>query len=210
MRSTRVAIVGSGGHGREILQVFLAAQRAGGVDSEFAGFFDDRPDESLLHRLGTRCLGGMADAASFDGGCWLGLGAGALKERFASGVLAAPPLVHPMADVGTDVTLSPGTVVFAQSTVTTNISLGVHVHVGRGAAVGHDSVIHDFASIMPLASISGSVEVGERAFVGTGAAVRQGLHLGADSTVGMGAVVLNDVPQGATVFGNPARVRSGG
>ena len=195
MRSTRVAIVGSGGHGREILQVFLAAQRAGGVDSEFAGFFDDRPDESLLHRLGTRCLGGMADAASFDGGCWMGLGAGALKERFASGVLAAPPLVHPMADVGTDVTLSPGTVVFAQSTVTTNI---------------HDSVIHDFASIMPLASISGSVEVGERAFVGTGAAVRQGLHLGADSTVGMGAVVLNDVPQGATVFGNPARVRSGG
>ena len=71
-------------------------------------------------------------------------------------------------------------------------------------------MIHDFASIMPLASISGSVEVGERAFVGTGAAVRQGLHLGADSTVGMGAVVLNDVPQGATVFGNPARVRSGG
>lgn len=202
----RVAIIGAGGHGREILQTFWAAQRAG-FEADFAGFFDDQPDEALLRQLGVRCLGRVAEATQFGGGCWMGLGSGALKERFAAGTQPAPPLVHPMADVGTDVRLSPGVVVFAQSTVTTNISIGVHAHIGRGAAVGHDSVVRACASIMPLASISGNVDVGERAFVGTGAAVRQGLRLGADSTVGMGAVVLKDVPEGTTVFGNPARVK---
>lgn len=206
MTRMRVAIIGSGGHGREVLQAFLSAQRSG-FEAEFFGFFDDHPDEALLDRLGARCLGGVADAAHFDGGCWMGLGSGALKERFAAGTQPAPPLVHPMADVGTDVHLEPGAVVFAQSTVTTNITVGVHAHVGRGAAVGHDSMVRDFASIMPLASISGNVVVGERAFVGTGALVRQGLRLGPDSTVGMGAVVLRDVAEGVTVFGNPARTR---
>lgn len=207
MARMRVAIIGSGGHGREILQVFLACQRAG-FEAEFEGFFDDKPDEGLLRRLGAVCVGGLSEATDFDGGCWMGLGNGALRERFAAGVKAAPPLVHPKADVGTDVHLSPGAVIFAQSTVTTNISVGSHAHVGRGAAIGHDSVIRDFASIMPLASISGNVDVGERAFVGTGALVRQGLRLGPDSTVGMGAVVLKEVPAGSTVYGNPARARS--
>lgn len=201
-----VAIVASGGHGREIFQVVHAAIRAG-ADLRFVGFFDDAPQLDLIERLGSTHLGSVADARGFDGGCYLGLGSGALKQRLGEGVPAAPPLVHPLADVGTDVELAPGAVVFAQATVTTNIQLGSHVHIGRGAAVGHDSTLADWSSVMPLASISGNVTLGERAFVGTGALLRQGVSVGADATVGMGAVVLRDVESGQTVVGNPARAK---
>lgn len=200
----KVAIVGAGGHGREVLQALRAALRDG-ANLEFCGFFDDRPDLDLLQRIDAPHLGPVAEAQDFPGGCYLGLGGGELKQRLGEGVRPAPPLVHPQADVGDDVTLGEGTILFAQATVTTHIALGRHVHIGRGAAVGHDTVMDDFVSVMPLASISGDVRLGARAFVGTGALVRQGLEIGADAVVGMGSVVLANVPAATTVVGNPAR-----
>ena len=44
------------------------------------------------------------------------------------------------------------------------------------------------------------------ASIGTGAVVLGGIEIGARSIVGAGAVVTRDVPAGATVAGNPARV----
>ena len=44
------------------------------------------------------------------------------------------------------------------------------------------------------------------ASIGTGAVILCGVHIGAGSTIGAGAVVTRDVPPGATVAGNPARI----
>lgn len=48
--------------------------------------------------------------------------------------------------------------------------------------------------------------VKRRAAVGTGAIVLPGVVIGAGAMVGAGAVVTQDVPDGSTVVGNPARV----
>lgn len=45
-----------------------------------------------------------------------------------------------------------------------------------------------------------------RAALGTGAVILPGITIGAEAIVGAGAVVTEDVPDGATVVGNPARV----
>jgi acetyltransferase-like isoleucine patch superfamily enzyme len=50
------------------------------------------------------------------------------------------------------------------------------------------------------------VTIGDGAYVGTGAVLKQGVSIGAGATVGMGSVVIQDVPAGATVVGNPARI----
>jgi acetyltransferase-like isoleucine patch superfamily enzyme len=44
------------------------------------------------------------------------------------------------------------------------------------------------------------------ASVGTGAVILGGIEIGARAIVGAGAVVTRDVPAGATVAGNPARI----
>lgn len=48
--------------------------------------------------------------------------------------------------------------------------------------------------------------VGRGASIGTGATILGGISIGAGATVGAGAVVTRDVPPGATVAGNPARI----
>ena len=50
-----------------------------------------------------------------------------------------------------------------------------------------------------------AVSIGQNVWIGGGAIILPGLRLGDDAVVGAGSVVTRDVPQGATVLGNPAR-----
>ena len=51
-----------------------------------------------------------------------------------------------------------------------------------------------------------TTRVGRGASVGTGATILGGVSIGERATIGAGAVVTKDVPPGATVAGNPARI----
>ncbi|MCW7537518.1 serine acetyltransferase [Aquabacterium sp. A7-Y] len=53
----------------------------------------------------------------------------------------------------------------------------------------------------------GCPTLGDDIFVGSGAKVIGGLRIGAGARIGANAVVLHDVPAGATAVGIPARVR---
>ncbi len=50
--------------------------------------------------------------------------------------------------------------------------------------------------------------IGRRAAIGSGAVIMCGITVGEDALIGAGAVVTRDVPAGAVVVGNPARVRA--
>ena len=52
------------------------------------------------------------------------------------------------------------------------------------------------------------VRIGRNAWIGGGAIILPGVTVGDDALVGAGSVVTRDVPAGATVFGNPARVKT--
>ena len=50
------------------------------------------------------------------------------------------------------------------------------------------------------------ISIGANVWIGGGALILPGVTIGDDSIVGSGAVVVRDVPPGATVVGNPARL----
>jgi maltose O-acetyltransferase len=51
------------------------------------------------------------------------------------------------------------------------------------------------------------VVIGANVWIGGGAIIVPGVTIGDDAIIGAGSVVTRDVPAGATVVGNPARVR---
>jgi acetyltransferase-like isoleucine patch superfamily enzyme len=54
------------------------------------------------------------------------------------------------------------------------------------------------------------VVIDDDAWIGIGAIILKGVHVGPGARVGPGAVVTSDVPAGATVIGNPARLAASG
>ena len=116
-------------------------------------------------------------------------------------------IVHRTAFVADSAQMGDGCQILALAAVCTHVQLGKAVIVNTGASVDHDCVIGSGAHLAPGARLAGEVTVGNHTFIGTGAIVLPHIHIGEDVIVGAGAVVTRSVPSGATVIGNPARIR---
>src|SRR4030095_6994081 len=114
-------------------------------------------------------------------------------------------IVHRTSFVASNATLGEGCQILAHASVCVDATLGDAVIVNTAASIDHDCKIGEGVHIAPGARLAGEVVVRAQAFVGTGAIVLPRLTIGANAIVGAGAVVTRDVPDDATVIGNPAR-----
>lgn len=111
---------------------------------------------------------------------------------------------------GDNVVVGEGAILQPFVMLTSDVRIGRGFHANIYSYVAHDCVIGDFVTFAPGVKCNGNVHIGDRAYIGTGAILRQGtpekpLAIGAGATIGMGAVVTKDVAAGVTVVGNPAR-----
>lgn len=218
--SNSVVVIGAGGFGREVVDVVEAVndalERVGeGPAWDLLGVVDDAPTEANLARLADRSvsyLGSLDDFLESDraGVAYtVGIGSPAVRKRVAERCdqagLAPATLVHPTVTMGARVSVGPGSVLCAGVRITTNIEIGRHVHVNLNSTIGHDTVIEDYVSLNPLASISGDCVLGTGVLVGVAGVVLNGLHVGDGAVVGGAACAVKDVAPGTTVVGVPAR-----
>lgn len=93
-----------------------------------------------------------------------------------------------------------------------NCKIQCHVSISRGWTIGDDVFIgpgvrfanDKYPNIRePFTPMKGWVE--DAVVIGMGALIGPGIRIGRAATIGMGAVVLKDVPAGETWVGNPAR-----
>jgi len=206
---TRLVIVGAGGFARETLDV-VEALNAVEHRWEFLGFLDDHKSEDvLITQRGARILGTSGLLEDLDCEYVIAIADPVARERIdrlATGLgRHAATLIHPAAVLGSLNAIGPGFIAMAGTSVTTNVSMGRHVHLNPTAAVGHDAVLGAYVTLYPGARISGNVTLADAVTVGTGACVIQGLSVGRGTFIGAGAVVTRNLPEGLVVVGIPAR-----
>jgi len=207
-----LTIFGAGGHAREILALVQSINERSAT-YQLLGWLDDRSDLRGESPLNVPMLGKLEDIHhTFKPNVQvvIAIGSSSARKRIAKRLkkLSIQPatLVHPTAQVGSLVTLHPGTMVCAGALLTTGIEVGAHVVINTGSIVSHDCQIDDYATIAPGANLAGGVRVETGAEVGIGATILPGLCIGSWSIVGAGAVVTKNVPPNSTVVGTPARV----
>ena len=124
----------------------------------------------------------------------LGLG----RDRYAA-------LVHPAAALARSTTVEPGAVVLAGVVTTADVVIGPHCVVMPACVLTHDDVLDGFATLATGVRLGGGVRIGTGAYLGAAAAVREHRFVGDWSLVGIGSLVLHDVPAFETWWGAPAR-----
>jgi sugar O-acyltransferase (sialic acid O-acetyltransferase NeuD family) len=206
-----LVIIGTGGTSVDILDTVRAMAGTGQFRPAF--FLDDNPSQigRSLHGVEVRgpleVAGDLTDCLFINGigspnNFWrrdqivarLGLS----DDRFAT-------IVHPSASVSSMATVGPGTAVLQNVTVAANAHIGAHVVVLPNSVISHDCVVGDHSCITGGVCLSGGVRVERCCYIGTNASVIGGVRINEGALVGMGSVVLADVPAGVAVVGNPAR-----
>lgn len=211
----KVMILGASGNCIDILDTLCALSRIrSNGDYECVGLLDD--DEALWgeHFHGTEVLGPLSSAAQYRD-CFFVNGIGSpmnywLKREIIA--TTAIPLdrfinvIHPSASVSPWATLGRGIVVLQNATVASNAEIGNHVIILPNSIVSHDCRIGDFVTLAGGVCLSGRVTVGESSYLGSNCSVREDTMIGARCLVGMGSVVLDDVPEASVIAGVPGRI----
>lgn len=114
--------------------------------------------------------------------------------------------IHQDAVISPRSTIGEGSVVIGKAIINSGAKIGNHSIINTSASVDHDCVIEDFVHISPNATLCGEVTVREGTHVGAGAVIIPGVKIGKWAIIGAGSVIIRDVPDFATVVGNPGRV----
>jgi acetyltransferase-like isoleucine patch superfamily enzyme len=87
--------------------------------------------------------------------------------------------------------------------IPTGVTIEDNVFIGPNVTFTNDKYPHVKGDWTPLKTV-----VGRGASIGANSVILPGITVGRNAMIGAGAVVTSDVPEGALVYGNPARRHS--
>lgn len=86
-----------------------------------------------------------------------------------------------------------------------NTIIGEGTKIDSHVHVGHNVVIGKYCIITAFSMLGGSAKIGDYCWIAPCACIRDGITIGKNVLVGMGAVVTKDVPDDDIVIGVPAK-----
>ncbi|MBU4189366.1 MAG: acetyltransferase [Candidatus Thermoplasmatota archaeon] len=208
----KVVVVGCGGFGREVIEIFKD-QNKGKKKWDILGFVDDDPNTHGKYINDFPVLGGISwliENHHNEIGCVIAIGEPKTKkltaDKLESNKINFVNAIHPSVIMSEYVELGKDVIICAGSILTVNIKIGNHVIININSTVGHDTVIEDYCSIMPTVKINGDNHLYEGVYVGTGATFIHQVSVGGWTTIGAGAVVVNNIPENVIAVGIPAKM----
>lgn len=164
---------------------------------------DDTPilgsndDDGFLKLIGKKC---EAFVATDDNKLKKNLTEMLIERRHVMPVNA----IHESVIFGLLSEIGHGNLISAGVIVNAKAKIGHHCLIHSGVLIDRDAEIGDYVQIGPKAVIGANVTIGENTFIGSGVIIVPGIKVGKNARIGAGSVVIANVPDKATVFGNPA------
>jgi sugar O-acyltransferase (sialic acid O-acetyltransferase NeuD family) len=203
-----LGIIGAGGLARELLELAKIINSSEERWDDFV-FIDVKPGDDVN---GVNVISYEQALEKFSGEleATVGIGEPATRKRVFGELerdgIEVATLIHPDVYIPNTTTVGKGVTIQMGVFVSCNVTIEDYVIIQPHANIAHDDVLKKGSSVSAFCNLGGNVTIGEYAYLGLSACVKQGLSVGGDSIVGMGAVVCESVPDEVVAFGNPARI----
>ena len=198
----KLVIIGASGRGKVIADI---AEKNG---YEEIVFLDD---DTSLKKCGCYSVVGTSENIMLYQEYDFVVGIGNSKERkkiqnrIECLQLPLAVLVHPNAVIADDVFIGNGTVVMAGAVINPGTVIGRGCIINTCASVDHDCSISDFVHVSVGSHIAGTVNIGQKTWIGAGAIVSNNLFICDECYIGAGGVVVRDIEEAGTYIGVPVR-----
>ena len=199
-------LIGYSGHSYVVYGIFDA------LGKNVTGYFDNEEKNTNPYNL--KYLGKESSEEAFtvlkNDEFFIAIGDNAIRqkiyENFAAQGCMPVNAIHPSAVIDLTANLAPhGIMISSNVSINALSRIGNAVICNTGCVIEHECEVGDFVHIGPGTVLCGNVTVGKGTFVGANAVVRQGIQIGKNCVIGAGAVVIKDIPDNATIAGNPSR-----
>ncbi len=114
--------------------------------------------------------------------------------------------IGPFVEIQRGVVIGKHVKIQSHSFIPTGVTIEDEVFVGHGVMFVNDKYPKALLALEDPPPVYQTTRVGRAAVIGTNATLLGGITIGEGALVGAGSVVTRDVPPGATVAGNPARI----
>ena len=192
-------IYGASGHSKVIIEIL---ERRG---ESIKGLFDDDPEKRLLLDYPVNNDSAFLQLNNLN---WvIGIGDNATRKKIAeNNSLNYTEIIDIGTNISRRITVGKGSVIMPGVTINSSVVIGHHAIVNTNASIDHDCILMDYVHISPNATLCGGVSIGEGTHVGSGAVIIPGIKIGKWAKIGAGSVIIRDIPDNATVVGNPGRI----
>lgn len=205
-------LFGTGGYAREVMPIADQQLKAMGfTEIVFVQTVPDREEVNGFRVVSEEAFVNLSGEKFFN----IAIAESNIREQIAGRMkskgIKPISLTANNATIYQNNSIGEGVIMCAQTIVTSNAQIGDFFHANIYSYVAHDCIIGNFVTFAPNVHCNGNVTIGDHAYIGTGAIIKQGtpdkpVVIGEGAIVGMGSVVTKSVPANSTVIGCPARV----
>ena len=130
-----------------------------------------------------------------------------LLDKLNAAGFQTPNYIHPSANIHSNVILGKAVYILQGVIIMPHTRLEDYVMISAGSIISHHSTIEVGCFISFGVNVGASLTLKQKAYLGIGCTVMTGVKsVGGNSLIGAGAVIIRDVPDGATVVGNPGKI----
>ncbi len=113
-------------------------------------------------------------------------------------------VIHENADISKTALTGEGLIAFKDTIIRADVRLDENILLEPSVMVAHDVCIGKHTVLSCRAAIGGYAYIGESVYIALASAVRDRIKIGDKTIIGMGSIVVKDLPEKVVAFGCPA------
>ena len=203
-------IIGARGCGRETYNLYLSCKSQLG-DVECVGFLDDKKDALDGFKGYPPVISSVEDyqpqindvfVCALGEPKWVKYYTNIIESRGGKFI----SLVSPFACILKNVIIGDGCVISRWTHISCDVTLGRHCYIGIFSTIGHDVIVGDCCHLGAYSFIGGNTLLEDEVTAHPRVNILPAKKIEKNAVLGAGSVVIRNVKQGKTVFGNPAKI----